>query len=472
MTRVFHLTLGLLLAAAVTAFPAQDRFAGEPVAQQIDPAIARVLAETQAIDNHAHPQLAPPALATDRGFDALPVDNMAPETDPAAWRDTFPPLARAWKALWNFDGTPPLTTAQQRQLDAAREQVRTREGEHYAQWVLDQAGVGAMLANRVSMGTGIAPPRFRWVPYDDALLFPLDDTAIRTTPDRAQFFALEDKLRSTYLGAQNLTSIPATLDAYLAQVVTPTLEHQKTGGAVAIKFELAYLREFGFADVPRAEAAAIYARYSKGSTQTGATGQPPTAPGPTEYKPLQDFLFRYIASEAGRLGLAVHLHGMAGGGRYFSITGVDPLLLEPLLNDPRFGQTNFVLLHGGYPYLHEAGALLQKPNFYLDISQQALLFSARTLAGTLREWLELYPEKVLFATDAYPYTAANGWEEAEWYGAGNARAALGLALTGMLHDGVINQARAAELARMVLRTNAEALYHLQSRGEAGGSSGR
>ena len=448
----------LLAAWCLCTLPlrAQDRFAGEAVAREIDPAIARVLAETPAIDNHAHPQLAPPALADDRGFDALPVDNMAPQTDPVGWRDTFPPLSRAWKALWNFDGTPPLTAAQQVQLEAARERVRAREGEHYAQWVLDQAGVGTGLANRVSLGTGVAAPRFRWVPYDDALLFPLDDTALRTTPDRTQFFALEDKLRATYLAAANLQHLPPTLDAYLAQVVLPTLQRQKAGGAIAIKFELAYLRDFNFADVPHDQAAAIYARYAAGTSAKGGS----TAPTPADYKPLQDFLFRTIAIASGRLGLAVHLHGMAGGGRYFSIAGVDPLLLEPLLNDPRFGNTNFVLLHGGWPYVREAGAMLQKPNFYLDMSQQALLFSARTLAGNLREWLELYPEKVLFATDAYPYSPASGWEESEWYGSGNARAALGLALTGMLHDGVITEPRAAELARMVLRTNAEHLYGL------------
>ena len=184
----------LLLAVVIVPFTlfAQDRFAGETVAQQIDPAIARVLAETSAIDNHAHPPLAPPAMATDRNFDALPVDNMTPQTDPVALRDSFGPLARAWKALWNFDGTPPLTAAQQSKLDTARQRVRSREGEHYAQWVLDQAGIGTMVANRVSMGTGVQPPRFRWVPYDDALLFPLNNAGMRTTPDRDQFFTLEE----------------------------------------------------------------------------------------------------------------------------------------------------------------------------------------------------------------------------------------------------------------------------------------
>jgi predicted TIM-barrel fold metal-dependent hydrolase len=152
---------------------------------------------------------------------------------------------------------------------------------------------------------------------------------------------------------------------------------------------------------------------------------------------------------------------MAGGGRYFSIAGVNPLNLEPLFNDPALKEIKFVMLHGGWPFVHEAGALLQKPNVYLDISQQALAIPARTLSGWLREWLELYPEKVLFATDGYPYSPSLGWEESTWLAARNARQALGLALTGMMRDGEITPVRAAQLAHMVLHDNAAALYQLR-----------
>jgi uncharacterized protein len=419
--------------------------------REVDPAIARVIATTPAIDNHAHPLLPPPAMATDRDFDALPVDNMEPQTDPLAWRPDYPPLAAAWAALYGFHGRPPLDAAAMAQLEAARNRVRQREGAHYAEWVLDKAGIGTMLANRVRMGAGVQPPRFRWVPYDDTLLFPLNNTAAAaSSPDRAQFFALEDQLRARYLSDAGLQQLPPNLDEYLHRYVTPTLERQQAGGAVAIKFEVAYLRGLDFGDASREQAAAVYAQSIAGG-----------APGAASYKALQDFLFRYIAGEAGRLGMAVHLHGMSGGGRYFSIAGVNPLLLEPVLNDPRLKHTNFVLLHGGWPYVREAGALLQKPNFYLDMSQQDLLIPARTLSGWLREWLETFPDKVLFATDGYPFSAAAGWEESTWMAAQNARLALGLALTGMERDGEITPARAAELARMVLRGNAETLYGLK-----------
>lgn len=439
------LSLGLLLAAQ-----GQPQRSPAPAELEIDPALARVIAETPAFDNHAHPVLSPPADAADREFDALPVDNMEPQTDPLAWRPDWPRLSEAWRALYGFSGTPPLNPEAQERLEAARARVKKREGTGYSAWVLGQAGIGTMLANRVAMGTGVHPPHFRWVPYVDALLFPLDNRGLGAgTPDRKLFFALEDKLRARYLHESSIPALPPTLEGYLHGVVTPTLERLHTGGAVAAKFEVAYLRGFDFGDPPRTRAEVAYGRFAGGGV-----------PDPVAYKALQDYLFRYIATECGRLRMPVHLHGMAGGGRYFGIAGVNPLLLEPVLNDPRLKGTNFVLLHGGWPFVREAGALLQKSNFYLDLSQQALIFPARTLAGWLREWLETYPEKVLFGTDAYPYSTAMGWEESAWLASRNERAALGLALTGMQRDGEISPEHAAELARMVLRGNATALYGL------------
>jgi hypothetical protein len=414
----------------------------------IDPALAAQIAAIPAVDNHAHPVLAPPAYATDRNFDALPVDNMEPSTDPAGMRPTLPALQDAWKAIFNFDGQPPLDAAGFKELDAARERVRQQQGTDYSVYILDKANIGTMLANRVAMGTGVEPPRFHWVPYVDTLLFPLDNTDLAAaTPDRKQFFPLEDALRKKYLQQVGRTTPPATLDEYLKRVVTPILEQQKANGAVAEKFEIAYLRSFGFDDVPQPEAARIY-----------ATLLHHPHPNEAQYKRLQDFLFRYIAIECGRLGMPVHLHTTSGGGGYFSIAGDNPLLLEPLFNDPRLRKTNFVLLHGGWPFIHEIGALLQKPNVYLDVSQQSLMISPRTMSGWLREWLELYPEKVLYGTDAYPYSQSMGWEEAAFMANRNIRESLGIALTGMLRDNEISPARAAELARMVVRGNAETLY--------------
>ena len=419
---------------------------------EIDPGIAQQIAAIWAVDNHAHPVLAPPLDKTDREFDALPATSLDPQSDPVALRPDFPLLGAAWKALYGFNTPLPLDAAGVAQLIAARERVKKQQGANYPAWVLDKARIGTMLANRVAMGRGVEPPRFRWVPYADALLFPFDNSGMAAvSPDRKTFFALEDRVRAKYFKQAGIGGPPATLDEYLTHVVTPILEQQKAGGAVAEKFEVAYLRSFDFSNPPRAEAEKIYSRWVGGGV-----------PNAADYKLLQDFLFRYIAMECGRLGMAVHFHAMAGAGSYFSISGANPLLLEPLFNDPRLRKTNFVLLHGGWPFVHEIGALLQKPNVYVDISSQDLILPPHTEAIWLREWLELQPQKVLFGTDGYPYNDQMDWPEATWIASRDAREALGVSLTGMIRDHEISRERANQIARMVLRGNAETLYHFQS----------
>ena len=422
----------------------------DPLQEGNHPGGARVIDTIKASDNHAHPVLPPPDDSTDRDFDALPVDSMEPQTDPVAWRSDNPQLPAAWQALWGFNGSAPLDDAGLKRLNESRAGVKAREGQHYDEWVLEQAGIETMLANRVAMGKTMSPPSFRWVPYADALLFPLDNSRLAAmTPDKKLFFPLEERVRARYLKSVGLTAIPRTLDEYLQTVVQPVLRQQRDGGAIAEKFEIAYLRGFDFSNPSVDEARRIYAKYAGQGT-----------PDDAEYKTLQDFLFRAIAEECGRLGMAVHLHTMSGGGGYFGIAGANPLLLEPIFNDPRLRGTRFVLLHGGWPFVREAGALLQKPNVYLDLSQEALTFPPRTLATWLREWLETYPDKVLYGTDGYPFTTSLGWEESTWIANGNARHALAIALTGMLRDGEISREQAEAIAKEVLRGSAEKLYSL------------
>jgi uncharacterized protein len=383
----------------------------------LPPADAELLKEIRtipAIDNHAHPvRPASAGEAPDRDYDALPVDSLEAQSDPVRLRSTSPELAGARRVVKRGDPVK----------------------------VLDQLGIGTMLANRVAMGPGLPADRFLWVPYADALMYPLANDSMILNSDQRAFFALEENLLKRYYADLGIASRPSTLDEYLRSVVQPTLERQKRGGAVAEKFEMAYLRTLDIGNPAKAEAEAGWA--GKGS-----------------YKALQDYLFRFIASECGRLGMAVHFHSDAGSGSYFNVTGGNPMLLEPLLDDPSLRHTNFVFLHGGWPFERQLTALLTKPNAYADFSSQNLFLYPAELAKTIRAWVEYVPEKVLFATDAYPYSAEAGWEETGYIAANTSREALAIALTGMLRDGEITRARASELARMVLRDNARALYGL------------
>jgi hypothetical protein len=323
-------------------------------------------------------------------------------------------------------------------------------GDNYPNWVLDQLGIETELANRVALGRGLQPPRFRWVPFDDALMFPLKNSALASeTPDRKFFFQRESMLLRRYLKDIDRDALPPTLQDYTSKVITPVLEMQKKNGAVAIKFEAAYLRSLDFGPAePLQSVQQVYAHFIKGDV-----------PLTHDYTRLQNVLFRYIAREAGRLGLPVHIHTGGGCGSYFVLMGSNPALLESVLNDPSLRKTNFVLLHGGAgPFTKYVNYLLMKPNVYADFSEQTWLISTRKLSENIRDLLEWYPEKAMFGTDLYPNTPEINWEEIGWQTTQSAREALAIALTEMMQDGEITRERAIELAHMVLHDNAAKLY--------------
>ena len=110
--------------------------------------------------------------------------------------------------------------------------------------------------------------------------------------------------------------------------------------------------------------------------------------------------------------------------------------------------------------LEHAGAMLWKPNVFVDTSLMSLAYPAERLAGVLRGWLTQFPEKVLYGSDAVSAGPDMGWEVAAWVAGQNARWALALALSAMVRDGDISHARAETIATMVMRTNAGTLYGL------------
>ena len=412
-----------------------------------DPEIEREVATIRAIDNHAHPMRVTGENEKDNEFDAIPMEAMEPAPLPVRLRPGNAEYAGVWKQLFNY-GFDDVSEAHVKTAVGARQAAMKEKGDGYPAWVLDRMGSDIMLANRVYMGRGLAAPRFRWVPFADPLLFPFDTSGIgRENPDYRNFYPGEEKLLKRYSAEAGAAARPPTLDGYLNTIVTATLEHWKQQGAVALKYEAAYLRGLDFGNPPKADAERLYAAFQKGKQPTGA-----------ESKPLEDYIFRHIAREAGRLGMALHIHACAGAGGYFKIAGTNPLLMEPLFNDPGLRKTNFVIVHGGWPFTPEARALLVKPNVYADFSGQTFILYPADLAQVLRGWLEFMPEHVLFGSDASPYDDNIGWAETGTLSVVTGRKALALALSGMMRDGEISRARAGELARMVLRENAAKLY--------------
>ena len=416
----------------------------------IDSALLTYINSIRAIDVHAHPMRpVPPGAPADTEFDALPLDGIPAfgvphrlALDDPIWRSAQDALFRAPSA--------PNDSAYRAGLRAVVEATRRQHAEHFPEWTLDAVGTEVMLANRIAMGAGLSSPRFRWVPFADPLMFPLDTRGeAARTPDTRALYPKEAALLRRYVRELRIAKLPPTLEAYTRTIVRPTLERWRSGGAVGIKLEAAYLRPLDFDDPDPAAARAIYARYVGGGV-----------PSRGEYKTLEDYLVRVIAKEAGALGLTIQIHTLETFGGYYRSAGAAPHLLEPLVNDSTLRATKFVIVHGGWPLIGETQGLLSKPNVYADLSMMDILLPPHQLAAVLRQWLGEWPDKVLFGSDAFDGGPEQGWEQVAWVGTTTARRALAVALTGMLHDGEINRPRAEELARMVMRQNALAAYDL------------
>ncbi|GAC1659994.1 MAG: hypothetical protein NVS9B15_23860 [Acidobacteriaceae bacterium] len=440
------MTLRILLALAMLATAAQAQQVPEGLRPDIDPQLWNEIAAIKGIDHHSHIPKVTAAGEADDEFDALPVPDQVLPIPPGDGGPTRIPSTS--KPTSTSTGIPsmitrPNTSSASTRLKAA---AKAQHGEQYPLWVLEKIGTDIIFANRVAMGRGLTDPHhFRWVPFDDALMYPLNNSAyLHRSEVDAFFWPREDALLARYVRESGAT-VPKTLAAYLVQVVTPTLERQKHTGAVGVKFEMAYLRSLQSESVSQAVAESVYAKYVGGAV-----------PPAEDYTRLQDFLLRYIAKEAGRLSLAVHFHTGAGGTYNFDQRGASVLNLNSLVNDPSLTNTSFVMVHGGVPNTQDASYMMTKKRVYADCSEMDQFLPPRAMAAVLRQWLDWVPEKVMFGSDLSPEM----WEEQGYVASRSVRLGLAIALTGMVGDGEITRARASELAHMVLHDNAAKLYGL------------
>jgi hypothetical protein len=396
--------------------------------QAFDHDLYAVINSIKAIDHHSH---ALPAryMAVNETERPDPLGK-EPFHYPVRLRVSNTEYIEVWQALYGYKYRD-MIPEHAREALIVKLQIMQQLGEKYPEWILDQTGIQILFVNMPSLGLGQKSSRFCWVVQADGLISPFEDIHAMGVNVSA-------------------ASKPSTLQDYINKTIRAQLNTWKTEGAVAIKFGIAYQRSLDISDVTDEVADSIYTEFYISSK-----------PQENKVKMLQDYLFRVVSQLAGEAHLAVHIHTGIGADPYFNISGANPLLLESLFNDSRLRHTNFVMLHGGWPFEREAGVMLIKPNVYADFSSQTFLRSTGALSEMLQAWLEWYPEKIFFGSDAYPDdTPLANWEEKLWLTTRSSRQALTLALSRMMIEGQITRDRAEELARMVLRDNAAKLYKI------------
>jgi uncharacterized protein len=433
----FALVAGLAL--AVLAGAQARPFPGADLQKTYD----RLLAQIEKIplyDNHAHP-----GFGDDPDVDAMaaPPD----ETDFLRTRADNPEFVTAAKTLlgYPFDDFQP----EHMKWLADKSHASEKSGDtKYFDSILDKLNTEVCLANRAMMPSYLNPKRFHWVFFVDSFFYPFDNRErTASTPDMGVYIPLQEKMLSRYKKMEGVQGLPADLAGYENFIRRTLADNQEKRGGVAIKFEAAYFRSLYFTDPPRDTAAAIYAKYRSGGV-----------PAADEYNTFQDYVFRVLIDQAGKLKLPVHLHSAVGIGDYFSLRKGDVLNLENVLRDPRYRNVTFVLLHGGWPYEREAALLTAVKNVYLDTSFQSEFLYPSLFKNVLKQLLTLYPEKMMYGSDAFPFNDALGAEESFWLSARTSRTALAAALAELVSEGAFNEAKALELAHMYLHDNAAHLY--------------
>jgi hypothetical protein len=403
---------------------------------------ARLLKEIEKIpmyDNHAHPGYA----------DDSDVDAMASPPDESATlrlRDDNPEFVAGAKALFGYPYDD-LKPEHAKWLAEKKSAAEKGGGTGYFDGILDKLNVDICLANRAMMPAYLDSKRFHWVFFGDAFFYPFDNRdQTASTPDMGVYVPLQEKMLARWKKQEGLQGLPADLAGYVSFVEKTMEDNQKRGG-VAIKFEAAYFRSLYFDDPSRPAAEAIYDKYHSGGVPTRE-----------EYRTFQDYIFRRIAEASGKLHLPMHFHSAVGIGDYFSLRNGNVLNLENVLRDARYKNVTFVLIHGGWPYEREAALLTAVKNVYLDTSFQSEMLYPSQFKLVMKQLLTLFPDKMMYGSDAFPFNEALGAEESMWLAARTSRTGLAAALAELVEEGAFSEAKALELARNYLHDNAARLY--------------
>jgi uncharacterized protein len=429
----------LALLPSLSAYPQAKPFASPQDIQKIYDRLLPQIDRIAIYDNHSHATFPDDS---DMDAQAAPPD----ESSVLRLRDTNPEFITAAKALFNYpyDDFQPEHAKWLADKEKAAEQAG---GTAYWDSILDKLNIETCLANRVALAPYLDPKRFHWVFFVDSFLFPFDNRdQTGKNPDMGVYIPLQEKVLHRYMQQENVSSLPSDLAGYESFVRQTVADNQKKGG-VAMKFEAAYFRTLYFSDPPREKAEAIYAKYHAGGV-----------PSNDDYRTFQDYIFRVLIDQAGKLNLSAHFHSAVGIGDYFSLRNGNPLNLENVLRDPRYAKNKFVLIHGGYPYTLDMIWLTAAKNVYTDSSLMGYYVYPSELKNILKQWISLYPERMMFGSDAFPFNDAVGAEETFWLAARSARTAIAAALAELVAEGAFNEEKALELARMYLHDNAARLY--------------
>ena len=312
--------LSMLIVLALCGLPSMAAAQARPLPGPDVPQIyQRLLPQIEKIpifDHHAHPGFA----------DDPDVDAMASPPGSAALRtrDTNPELVAAAKALFGYPYSD-LAPEHAKWLVQKKAELKKAQGNAYFSNILDRLNIEQGVANRAMMADYLDPKRFPWVFFADSFMWPFDNQRERArNRDEEVYIPLQEKMLHRWMQQEKVEKLPPDFAGYLSFITRVLEDNQKKGG-IAMKFEVAYFRSTKFGDPTREQAEDVYQRFVIGGI-----------PSEPEYRTFQDYIFRYLVREGGRLHLPVHIHSAVGIGDYFNLSESNIMNLENILRDPRY----------------------------------------------------------------------------------------------------------------------------------------
>jgi uncharacterized protein len=223
-----------------------------------------------------------------------------------------------------------------------------------------------------------------------------------------------------------------SLDQYLT-VLERLFQEAKSKGAACLKTTLAYQRTLRFENVSKERAERIF-------------GKPRKELSPEEVKDFEDFIMWRLVELSARFDLPFQIH--TGEAR---IQGSNPMNLVDMIEaNPR---TKFILFHGGFPWVGETGAIVQKHGRHVWIDSVWLPTISYTMAKrAYHEWLEVMPsDRILWGADCNHAEGIYGATEFT-------RRCLAEVLAEKIDQGGLLEEHALHIGRQILRDNALALF--------------
>lgn len=226
--------------------------------------------------------------------------------------------------------------------------------------------------------------------------------------------------------------IVKSFDAYL-DLLDRMFQEAKEKGAVCLKSTLAYQRTLEFDQVSKERAALVFGRARQDLTAG-------------EVKSFEDFIMWRLVELSAKYSLPFQIH--TGDAR---IQGSSPMhLVELIAANPK---TQFILFHGGFPWVGETGAIVMKHTSHVWIDSVWLPTLSYTMAKrAFHEWLDVVPSNRIM-------WGADGHNIEEIYAATEVtRRCLAEVLAEKVDSGDLAEKDALRIGKQILRDNALELF--------------